>query len=454
MKKLLFQSVVLSAAVALAEAPSVSGVHLAKGASCGYEITYSLANGPAVVTLDVETRATESDAWKSVGCRFGVATGDVSRVVSSSDGFIAWFPSADFGPAELRSLQIRAKVTAWPLDNPPDYMVVSLAENDAQRRTYYEREDLLPYGGVLSNEMYKTSHLPMRKILAKDVTWIMGSTNEVCGQEASTVLQVSANAVPHEVTLDENFYIAVFETTQSQLRLANGTSLYEKWTTEGFVRPSDGQQALNVLRGSTTETTDTPEVTASSIIGKFRNRTGVDFDLPTEAQWEFACRAGHGHGFWPDGTPMLMRGYATGKNTSYDCPQLHWLARFTYDGGAISTGADNEDEYAAGTVGPTNATAVVGSYPPNSWGLYDMIGNMTEWCRDWYAADITGLNGALVENRVGDTNSRIIRGGAFRSTPTECRPGARSSTHPTNGTTTNWVWGRAGFRLIAPCSAE
>ena len=440
--------------IVLADAPSVSNITIEKSGTSGYEVRYGLSNGPAVVTLDIEYRVDGNDAWRSVGSVFGAATGDVNRVVSVEEGFIAWFPSDGFGIGHGGCGEIRAKVTAWPLDNPPDYKIVSLNIGDEPRCTYYEREDLLPHGGILSNMMYRTTHLPMRKILAKDVTWVMGSTNETIsfttGSNISHQYSSDGAQNPHEVTLSENYYIAVFETTQAQLAHVVQTHT-AKWKVDGAMRPSDGKYSYNNLRGTTDATLDTPEPTSDSVIGKFRSRTGIDFDLPTEAQWEFACRAGHGHGYWPDGTPMVIADY--NATTAFISPQFRNLGRYVHNGGATGTG-EQSSEYGSDT-GPTNATAIVGSYVPNSWGLYDMCGNMTEWCRDWYQVDITGLNGALVAERADtSSNTRSVRGGAFRQNGRSVRPGARSSSDATKGTADNWGWVRAGFRLMAPCTAE
>ena len=89
----------------------------------------------------------------------------------------------------------------------------------------------------------------------------------------------------------------------------------------------------------------------------------------------------------------------------------------------------------------TNGTAVVGSYAPNSWGLYDMHGNVWEWCLDWYAADIAGLGGAV--NMAAGT-SRVQRGGSWNNDAGNCRAARRNDNAPANRNND------IGFRLALP----
>ena len=114
----------------------------------------------------------------------------------------------------------------------------------------------------------------------------------------------------------------------------------------------------------------------NKLYGKLRAKTGIDFDLPTEAQWEYACRAGSS-GDWG-----LL---ADGSMGTLDA--MGW-----YEGNSSSQ------------------THTVGTKTPNAWGLYDMHGNVWEWCLDWYSS--SGYSGT---DPVGATsgNYRVQRGGSW-----------------------------------------
>ena len=161
-----------------------------------------------------------------------------------------------------------------------------------------------------------------------------------------------------------------------------------------------------------------------SFLGLLRLKTGLDFDLPSDAQWEFAARAGHGSGYWGDGSKVL--------NTDTDA-NLNKLARYRGDnpGGTSAT---------TSTAPTAGGTAIVGSYKPNSWGLYDMHGNVWEWCLDWYEDDVSAHGGDVNISLSTPANTlsgaaganRVIRGACWYHFAGRNRSAHRSSDPGTN----------------------
>ena len=137
---------------------------------------------------------------------------------------------------------------------------------------------------------------------------------------------------------------------------------------------------------------------------------GFEFSLPTENQWEYACRAGSDRGVFPDGSPIYIRG-------ENDCPALDAIAWYggnsarDYSGIGWSTDDWKEKQYPGGRAGPH---AVRGK-APNAWGLYDMLGNVSEWCANAIGREDSD------ERRAG----RAVRGGSWSSIARWNRPSAR-----------------------------
>ena len=149
---------------------------------------------------------------------------------------------------------------------------------------------------------------------------------------------------------------------------------------------------------------------------------GWEFRVPTEAQWEYACRAGT--------TTATAFGDSLGRT------QANFKGK-PYNGGA--------DE------GPSlGVAAKVGLYPPNAWGIHDMHGNTFEWCRDWYHAKLPGgddpdlyeAKATTPRNRDG-TISRSRRGGAWTDDGWPCRSACRLRFEPERG------YDHIGFRVVA-----
>ena len=375
MKGFSMLSVLALCGVAVAAVPKAENVAMAQSSSSEVTITYTLTAAPVVVTLDIETN-TASGAWGSIGGEhIQRVSGDVNRQVSGKATYtISWLPDRDWPGNLVESGKARAVVTAWPLDNTPDYLVVNLLTTTSlPTARYYASTNFLP-GGLLSNPAYRTSSIVMRKILAKDVTWTMGCVNEVNRN--------SDREKPHTVALTNNYYIGVFEMTQRQWALVFGAYNDNNFTNElvHAMRPAE-MVCFNQIRNSNglsaREGYEWPDAPFSdSMLGALRRKTGIDFDLPSDAEWEFACRAGNGEGLWNDGS--------TYSNHVSDV-HLNRLARNASNVGSPSRNSD-------ASVG----TALCGSYAPNSWGLYDIHGNVGEWCLDWDRDDLTGTDGSVV----------------------------------------------------------
>jgi len=141
-------------------------------------------------------------------------------------------------------------------------------------------------------------------------------------------------------------------------------------------------------------------------------RRDYRFRLPTEAQWEYACRAG------------------TKTATSFGDRLSSTQANFK---GRSYNGAEP---------GPSLGRATkVGSYPPNAWGLHDMHGNIYEWCRDWYHSRLPG--GVDPDLYQATATSRVRRGGCWMDDGWPCRSAARLRFEPERR------YDHIGFRVLA-----
>ena len=283
----------------------------------------------------------------------------------------------------------------------PDYLVVNLNTGAVTPSTT---------GPDLSNDTCRTTELWLRRI--PKGTFTMGSPKGEVGRDS--------DETQHQVTLTEDFYIGIFEITQKQYSLIQGRNPSNY---KGDTRPVE-YVSYNAIRGTGSTTgAGWPSyghaVDSGSFLGKLRAKTGKTFDLPTEAQWEYACRAG---------TTTALN---TGKN----------LTSTDQDSAMDEAGryGCNENDSKGGY--SSNHTKV-GSYLPNAWGLYDMHGNVIEWCLDWYKSD---PGSSAVTDPVGASSgsNRVLRGGSWSNIAQNCRSAVRSLGNPSNNSINYF-----GFRVV------
>ena len=347
MKCAIFCSMMAMSALAT---PQISNVTAEQNPKTGLvEISYMLSED-AVVTFDDLLVGGVSLGPSNVTSY----AGHVSVKVKGGDNVvrkIVWNAPKDV-PGRDFDGTLTAKLTAWPLSSPPNYLVVDLDLLDATNFFFYASEANLPDGGITS-DVYRTTKLLLRKIPAAGVVFRMGDVSDTS----------AVRFAEHYEKFEADWYCSVFHLTQGQYAQVISTTLP---STSNCKPHSSDMPICGISYDDLRGTNGWPEaghaVTPGSVIGKFRTRTGLMLDLPTDAQWEYSCRAGTSSRFH------------NGSSETGKALDIGWYSWYNKDTQTYSGNATGELHRA-------------GVKLPNKWGLYDMHGQTFVWCLDWAAGN-------------------------------------------------------------------
>jgi formylglycine-generating enzyme required for sulfatase activity len=233
------------------------------------------------------------------------------------------------------------------------------------------------------------------------------------GSPADEALRFS-DETQHLVTISHGFWMGKYLVTQGDyLALVGGNPSY--------FTPSNGySQDLTrpVEQVNWSDATNYCRLLTAHELAAGRIPSNCVYRLPTESEWEYACRAGTTTAFY------LGSGLSSG--------QANFWGRYEYDASA------GQISNPGGIYLQT--TTPVGSYASNGWGLYDMIGNVWEWCQDWYA---TYPSGPVTDPQGPASGSnRVARGGDWGGFARFCRSAQRSGDIPSPSSR------RTGFRIV------
>ena len=256
-----------------------------------------------------------------------------------------------------------------------------------------------------------TNSIGMKFVRIEPGKFEMGSQDvklpsEVLAPEATEKVWLRANGdyderPVHNVTISNPFYMGVYEVTNTQFELFDRLHAYQRGK---YGYSIDGDEAVVFVNWNE----------AKAFCDWLSQREGLPYRLPTEGEWEYACRAGT--------TTTFSTGYTLPAEFVKN-PDSSWYP--------LPQRSRGRAELVPLSVGKTT---------PNPWGLYDMHGNVEEWCQDWYGSYQAGDQIDPVGRADGDF--KVTRGGSHSTFPYYLRSANRLGTLPEDK---SWY---IGFRVV------
>ncbi len=229
--------------------------------------------------------------------------------------------------------------------------------------------------------------------------------------------------VQHRMRITKPFYMGKYHVTRGQFAAFVKDSNYKTDAEkEGWSFAIEGQKfgkvdGVSWVKPGFDQTDAHPVVCvshndAAAFCGWIGAQSGSATRLPTESQWEYACRAGTRTAYqWGD-NPDDGKGWCNAADQTVKAQFPNATVFFNWADGFVFT-------------------SPVGSFKANAFGLYDMHGNAWEWCQDWYGP-YESAAGGVVDDPQGPANGalRVLRGGSWLNTPRNCRSGNRLGSSP------------------------
>ena len=267
-------------------------------------------------------------------------------------------------------------------------------------------DDVLIWTGVTNDVAYKKEKLVLRKIPAAGKSYKMGIPDST-----------EANQVYVDVSFEHDFWMGVFEVTAFQR-----TYLIHRYDPSKDVQQNETNELYSAeLRAANMNPwyiirknnsgTDWPQnghsaVNQNSPLGQMFVHTGLYFDLPTEAEWEFAARAGTTNALYSGKAYSIDNYKEIGRGVGINCKRAN-----------EEPGAEGNPSFPSRNCTLEYGCNIVGCYRPNAYGLYDTMGNALEWCLDKWDVNNPPTGGTDPRGATAFSDSparRVIRGGSYR----------------------------------------